>query len=88
MGLLSWLVFGFLAGALAKLIMPGKDPGGCMVTTALGITGSVLGGLVGTRLLGLGHVTGFNFSSLGVAILGSILLLALYRIFLERRPPR
>lgn len=88
MDLLSWLLFGLLAGALAKLIMPGKDPGGCLVTIAIGITGSVIGGLIGERLLGWNRVEGFNLRSLGIAILGSIVLLALYRLFLQRRPRR
>ena len=88
MDLLSWLVFGLLAGALAKLIMPGKDPGGCLVTIILGITGSVLGGLISERFIGWGRVDGFTLRSLGIAILGSIVLLGLYRLFLQRRPRR
>jgi uncharacterized membrane protein YeaQ/YmgE (transglycosylase-associated protein family) len=88
MDLISWLVFGLLAGATAKLIMPGKDPGGCLVTIAIGITGSVIGGAIGERLLGYGGVEGFNLRSLGLAVLGSILLLAIYRIILQRRPRR
>lgn len=88
MDVLSWLLFGFLAGALAKLIMPGKDPGGCLVTIAIGITGSVIGGLISERFMGWGRVEGFTLRSLGIAILGSIVLLALYRLFLQRRPRR
>lgn len=88
MDLLSWLLFGLLAGATAKLIMPGKDPGGCLVTIAIGIIGSVIGGFIGERLLGYGGAAGFTLRSLGLAILGSILLLALYRLLLERRPGR
>ena len=86
MDLLSWLLFGLLAGAIAKFIMPGKDPGGCLVTILIGITGSVIGGIVSERFLGFGRVDGFTLRSLGVAILGSIILLALYRLFLQRRP--
>jgi len=88
MELLSWLLFGLLAGATAKLIMPGKDPGGCLVTIAIGITGSVIGGAFAERFLGYRRVEGFNLPSLGLAVLGSILLLVLYRLFLLRRPPR
>jgi uncharacterized membrane protein YeaQ/YmgE (transglycosylase-associated protein family) len=77
-------LFGLLAGALAKLIMPGKDPGGCLVTIAIGITGSVIGGVISERFLGFGRVEGFTLRSLGVAILGSIVLLAVYRLFLTR----
>jgi uncharacterized membrane protein YeaQ/YmgE (transglycosylase-associated protein family) len=84
MNFLSWIVFGLIAGALAKLIMPGKDPGGCLVTIIIGILGALLGGFIGTKLLGFGGVTGFNLRSLGIAILGSVVLLALYRLLLRR----
>jgi uncharacterized membrane protein YeaQ/YmgE (transglycosylase-associated protein family) len=88
MDLLSWLLFGLLAGATAKLIMPGKDPGGCLVTIAIGITGSVIGGALGEYVFGYRRVQGFNLRSLGIAILGSIVLLALYRLLLVRRHRR
>lgn len=78
MGILSWIIMGLIVGALAKLLMPGKDPGGIIITILLGIAGAFLGGLVGT-LLGLGTVTGFNLGSLLLAIGGAILLLVLYR---------
>jgi uncharacterized membrane protein YeaQ/YmgE (transglycosylase-associated protein family) len=85
---LSWILFGLLAGAIAKFIMPGKDPGGCLGTIIIGIIGAAIGGFVGTRLFDFGSVTGFNIRSLGIAILGSIILLLLYRLLLERRPKR
>ena len=88
MGVLAWIVFGLIAGSLAKFIMPGKDPGGCLGTAIIGILGAVIGGYVGTQLLDIGTVTGFNLRSFGIAILGSIILLTLYRLFLERRPRR
>lgn len=78
MGLLSWILFGLIAGLLAKLIMPGKDPGGCIVTTILGVVGAILGGFLAT-LLGFGGISGFDLRSLLIALLGAILLLALYR---------
>ena len=84
MNILSWILFGLIAGAVAKLIMPGKDPGGCLVTAVIGILGALLGGFVSTELLGWGSVTGFNFRSFAIAILGSIVLLGIYRIFLGR----
>ncbi len=84
MNVLSWIVFGLIAGAVAKLIMPGKDPGGCLVTAAIGILGALLGGFLSTELLGMGTVTGFNFRSFAIAILGAIVLLGVYRIFLGR----
>jgi uncharacterized membrane protein YeaQ/YmgE (transglycosylase-associated protein family) len=79
MGILSWIVFGLIAGALAKLIMPGKDPGGVIVTILIGIAGAVVGGFIGNAL-GFGGVSGFNLRSLLIAIVGSLLLLALYRM--------
>jgi uncharacterized membrane protein YeaQ/YmgE (transglycosylase-associated protein family) len=89
MGFLSWVIFGLLAGGLAKFIMPGKDPGGCLVTALIGIIGSVIGGFLGTRLFHFGKVQGFDLRSLLIAILGSIVLLVLFRlVFARRRPPK
>lgn len=88
MGILAWILFGLIAGAIAKFIMPGKDPGGCLGTAVIGILGAVIGGFVSTQLLKIGSVTGFNIRSFGIAILGSIILLTLYRLLLERRPRR
>jgi len=88
MGVLTWILFGLLAGAIAKFIMPGKDPGGCLGTTLIGILGAVIGGFIGTHLFHWGTVTGFNLRSFGIAILGAIILLGLYRLLLERRPRR
>jgi uncharacterized membrane protein YeaQ/YmgE (transglycosylase-associated protein family) len=70
---------GLIVGLLAKFIMPGKDPGGIIITILLGIAGAFVGGYLGT-FLGLGTVTGFNFASLLIAIGGAILLLMLYRL--------
>jgi uncharacterized membrane protein YeaQ/YmgE (transglycosylase-associated protein family) len=72
--LLAWMVFGFVAGLLARALMPGKDPGGFVATTAIGVVGAVVGGWLGTKL-GFGTVTGFDVRSLGVAIVGSLVLL-------------
>lgn len=80
MGILSWIAFGLIAGGIAKLILPGKDPGGCLITIAIGIVGAMLGGIIGTRVLGFGTVTGFNTRSLLIAVLGSVVLLLLYRM--------
>ena len=76
--LLFWIIFGLIAGALAKWIMPGKDPGGFIVTIILGVLGAVVGGFIGTQL-GLGKVTGFNIISFLLAVGGAIILLAIYR---------
>jgi len=79
MGILSWIVFGLIAGLIAKLIMPGDDPGGFFITILLGIAGAIVGGFIATSL-GYGGVDGFNFGSLIVAVIGSIVLLFGYRM--------
>jgi uncharacterized membrane protein YeaQ/YmgE (transglycosylase-associated protein family) len=78
MGILSWIVMGLIVGAVAKWIMPGKDPGGIIVTICLGIAGAFVGGFVGS-VLGLGGVTGFNIGGFLLATGGAILLLIVYR---------
>jgi len=83
MGILSWIVLGLIIGALAKLIMPGKDPGGVIVTILLGIAGGFVGGYLGS-IAGLGRVTGFDIRSLFLALGRSIVLLILYRIFKKK----
>jgi len=80
MGVVAWILFGLIAGIIAKLIMPGRDPGGFIVTILLGVVGALIGGMIAS-LIGFGTVTGFNFGSFAVAVLGAILLLALYRQF-------
>ena len=78
MGILSWILMGLIVGVLAKFIMPGKDPGGIIITILIGIAGSFVGGFIGS-FLGFGPVTGFNVGSLLLAIGGAVLLLILYR---------
>jgi uncharacterized membrane protein YeaQ/YmgE (transglycosylase-associated protein family) len=85
MNIIAWIVFGLIAGAVAKLLMPGRDPGGWIVTMLLGIAGAFLGGWIGAALWGSGGVNGFNLGSFGLAIVGAIILLALYRMFVGRR---
>ena len=79
MGLGSWIIVGLVAGVLAKLVMPGRDPGGCIITTVIGIVGALLGGFI-MSLLGYGGVNGINFWSILVATLGAIVFLAVYRM--------
>ena len=74
----SRILIGLVVGAVAKFIMPGRDPGGIIVTILIGIAGAFLGGFIGS-FLGLGTVTGFNLGSLLLAIGGAVLLLILYR---------
>jgi uncharacterized membrane protein YeaQ/YmgE (transglycosylase-associated protein family) len=83
MGILSWIVFGLIAGAVAKLIMPGKDPGGWFVTILIGIAGAIVGGIIGS-IVGFGGVTGFDLRSFLIAIAGSLLLLYGYRLVKRR----
>jgi uncharacterized membrane protein YeaQ/YmgE (transglycosylase-associated protein family) len=78
MGILSWIVMGLIVGVLAKFIMPGRDPGGFVITVALGIGGAFVGGYIGS-FLGIGAVSGINVASIFIATLGAIVLLALYR---------
>ncbi|MDL2269594.1 GlsB/YeaQ/YmgE family stress response membrane protein [Desulfosarcina sp. OttesenSCG-928-A07] len=77
MGILSWIIFGLIAGALAKWIMPGKDGGGIIITMLLGIVGAVVGGWIAT-FLGFGKVTGFNVGSLVIAVVGALVVLFIY----------
>ena len=79
MGIFAWIIFGLIAGVIAKLIMPGKDPGGFIVTIIIGILGAVIGGWLGT-FLGFGSVDGFNLGSFAVAVFGAIVLLVLFRL--------
>ena len=78
MGLITWILLGLVVGALAKWIMPGKDPGGIIITILLGIAGAVVGGWIGT-FIGFGEVTGFDFRSLLISVGGAVLLLMVYR---------
>ena len=78
MGILSWILLGLVAGAIARLVMPGKGPKGILVTIVVGIVGAFLGGSIGTAL-GLGSVQGFDFRSLFLAVVGAVALLLGYR---------
>ena len=78
MGILSWIILGLIAGALAKYIMPGKDSGGFIVTTLLGIAGAFVGGAI-SSFLGIGSFTGWNIKSMAIAVIGAVLVLAIWR---------
>jgi uncharacterized membrane protein YeaQ/YmgE (transglycosylase-associated protein family) len=87
--IIGWIVFGLIAGLLARWLMPGKDPGGCIITVILGIAGAVVGGFV-ARVLGLATNTvtlgDRNFLvQLAFAVLGAIIILALYRMLAGKR---
>ena len=80
MGLIAWIVLGGIAGLIAKAIMPGKDPGGCILTVVIGVVGALLGGFLSTAL-GFGGLTGdIDWRSLLIAVIGSIVLLAIWRL--------
>ena len=85
MGILGWIVLGLVAGAIAKLIMPGDDPGGILVTMLLGIVGAVIGGFLGSRIFGIGLQSFWNLQTWIVAIIGSLILLIIYRLIAGRR---
>jgi uncharacterized membrane protein YeaQ/YmgE (transglycosylase-associated protein family) len=82
MSILGWILFGLIVGALAKLVMPGRDPGGIIVTMLIGIVGAVIGGFLGRALgfYGEGEAAGFFMS-----FIGAVILLALYRMMVGRR---
>jgi uncharacterized membrane protein YeaQ/YmgE (transglycosylase-associated protein family) len=81
-GVIGWIIFGLVVGALAKLLMPGRDPGGFIVTMLLGIAGALLGGFLGRSLGWYGPNDGAGFF---MSLLGAIVLLALYRLLVVRR---
>lgn len=78
MGILSWIILGIIAGALAKLFMPGKDGGGFFLTMGLGIAGAFVGGWIGS-LIGFGSVTGLNLGSIATATAGAFIILFGYK---------
>lgn len=81
-GIIGWIVIGLIAGGIAKLLMPGKDPGGCIITILLGIAGALLAGFLGHSVgwYQLGEGAGFI-----AAIIGAFLILLIYRLVLGRR---
>lgn len=82
-GILGWVVIGLLAGGLAKLLMPGKDPGGCIVTILLGIAGALLAGFLGRAIGWYGpEDAGAGFVA---AVIGAVVLLLIYRLVVSRR---
>ncbi|HSK58822.1 MAG TPA: GlsB/YeaQ/YmgE family stress response membrane protein [Actinomycetospora sp.] len=85
MGILGWIVLGLVVGALAKLAMPGDDPGGVVVTGLLGIVGALLGGFIGQALFGTGLGDFFDLRTWVLAFIGSVILLGIYRVVTRRR---
>src|SRR5579859_6093840 len=81
MNILGWILFGLIVGAIAKLLMPGRDPGGWIVTILLGIAGSFVGGFLASALMGRNEQTAGWIGS----IIGAIILLFIYRLIVGRR---
>jgi uncharacterized membrane protein YeaQ/YmgE (transglycosylase-associated protein family) len=84
MGILWWVLFGLIAGAVAKFLMPGKAPGGIIATIVLGIIGAVVGGFIGTQL-GFGDISGFDVRSLLLAVLGGVAVLFIFGLATKGR---
>jgi uncharacterized membrane protein YeaQ/YmgE (transglycosylase-associated protein family) len=82
MGIISWILFGLVVGVIAKLLMPGRDPGGFIITILLGIAGALIGGFVGRAMGFYGPNEGAGWL---MSILGAIVLLAIYRMAVRRR---
>lgn len=87
LSIIGWIVFGLIAGLIAKAVMPGRDPGGTIVTILLGIAGAFVGGLIGQALFGYGRADGAGdisspgfLMSLVLSVVGAIALLAIYRL--------
>ncbi|RJT35126.1 GlsB/YeaQ/YmgE family stress response membrane protein [Rahnella woolbedingensis] len=78
MGILIWIVFGLVAGIIAKFIMPGRENSGFIMTIVLGIIGAVVGGYLAS-LAGIGNISGFNVQSMVIAVVGAIIVLFIYR---------
>lgn len=86
MGIIGWIVLGLLAGIIAKAIFPGNDPGGFIVTTIIGIVGAILGGFLGKVIFGVDSLNNFfDISTWITAIVGALILLAIYRVVTGNR---
>ena len=81
-GIIAWIVIGGIAGAIAKFLMPGRDPGGCIITILLGVAGAVVAGYIGQQIGWYKDSQGAGFVA---AILGALVLLLAYRLIVGRR---
>lgn len=85
MGILAWIMLGLIAGVIAKLLLPGRDPGGCLITILIGIAGAALGGWIAAKVFDRPFEKHFfDLKTWGAAIGGSLILLILYRVFFGR----
>ena len=85
MGILWTLIIGLVVGAIAKLLMPGKDPGGFIVTMLIGVVGALLGGWIGSLLFGVGLEDFWSWQTWLIAIIGSVVLLLIWGLIARRR---
>ena len=85
MGIIAWIVLGLIAGAIAKMLMPGDDPGGIIVTILLGIAGAVVGGFIAVALNISNGIDDFDIGSIFLAIVGAMVLLLGYRMVAGQR---
>ncbi|MFF1510390.1 GlsB/YeaQ/YmgE family stress response membrane protein [Streptomyces sp. NPDC058326] len=86
MGIIGWILMGLIVGIIAKFLMPGRDPGGCIVTPLIGIAGGLLGGWLGKVIFGVDSIDGFfEISTWVAAIVGSLILLGLYRLVVRAK---
>ncbi|MFF5446484.1 GlsB/YeaQ/YmgE family stress response membrane protein [Streptomyces sp. NPDC012888] len=86
MSIIGWILLGLLAGIIAKFLMPGRDPGGIIVTALIGIAGGLLGGWLGKVIFGVDSIDGFfELSTWIAAIVGALILLGLYRVVAGRK---
>ncbi|WP_328648795.1 GlsB/YeaQ/YmgE family stress response membrane protein [Amycolatopsis sp. NBC_00348] len=85
MGIIGWIVLGLIAGVIAKILMPGKDPGGCIITILLGVGGAFVGGWVGKTLFHTDLGTFFDLRTWALAVLGALIILVGYRLIFGSR---
>lgn len=84
MGIISWIVFGLIVGIIAKFIMPGKQGGGFILTTILGVVGAFVGGFVGS-FFGWSQINSFSFSNIALAVAGALLVLIIYNKVIAKK---
>lgn len=88
MGIIGWLILGLLAGAIAKLILPGRQGGGWVITLVLGVVGALLGGFIGSAIFGVGVDSFFSLSTWLLAIGGALIVLVIYGAVTGRKGSR
>lgn len=85
MGIISWIVLGLIAGVIAKALMPGRDPGGCIITILLGIGGAFVGGWVGKTIFHVQLGQFFDLRTWVLSVVGAMIILVIYRLLTGRR---